>query len=79
VLVILTEDGEVVLVEASKKHPELLRFQAIEGKTWGHPVFAQGHLLVRNAAHMACFDLGPDQSTPPGEPDSSEDRKTGEE
>jgi outer membrane protein assembly factor BamB len=59
VLVILTEDGEVVLVEASKEHPELLRFQALEGKCWSHPAFVRGKLLVRNAAHMACFDLSP--------------------
>ncbi len=57
VLVILTDEGEVVLVEASQKHPELLRFQAIEGKSWSYPAFAQGHLLVRNAAHAACFDM----------------------
>jgi outer membrane protein assembly factor BamB len=59
VLVILTEDGEVVLVEASEEHPELLRFQAIEGKCWSHPAFVRGKLLVRNAAHMACYDLSP--------------------
>lgn len=57
VLVILTDEGKVVLVEASDDHPELLRFQAIEGKTWGHPAYAQGRLFVRNAEEMACFDL----------------------
>ncbi len=62
VLVILSEEGEVVLIEASKKHPELLRFQAIQGKTWGHPAYAHGRLLVRNAEEMACYDLRPAKS-----------------
>ena len=62
VLIILTEKGEVVLVEASKKHPELLRFEALEGRTWGHPVFVRGLLLVRNGEHMACYDLRAEKS-----------------
>lgn len=57
VLVILTDEGKVSLVEASSEHPELLRFQAIEGKTWGHPAYAQGRLFVRNAEWMACYDM----------------------
>ena len=65
VLIILTDEGEVVMVEASKKHPELLRFQAIKGKTWGHPAYAQGRLLVRNAEEMACYDLRPTQTKSP--------------
>ena len=35
------------------------RFQAIEGDTWNVPAIADGRLLVRNAAEMACFDLRP--------------------
>ena len=57
VLVILTDEGKVSLVEASSEHPELLRFEAIEGKTWGHPAYAQGRLFVRNAEWMACYDM----------------------
>ncbi len=57
-LVVLTEDGDVVLVNASPtRHEEVARFSAIEGKTWNHPVIADGKLLVRNIQEMAAFDI----------------------
>jgi outer membrane protein assembly factor BamB len=57
-LVILSGEGELVLVRATpEKHEELGRFQAIRGKTWNHPAIAGGRLLVRNAVEMACFDI----------------------
>jgi outer membrane protein assembly factor BamB len=57
-LLVLTEQGEVVLVEAQPgKHKELGRLKAIEGKTWNHPVIAHGKLFVRNAEEIACFAL----------------------
>lgn len=57
-LLILSEAGEVVLVSATPEAPrELARFQAIEGKTWNHPVVSRGRLLVRNSDEAACFDL----------------------
>jgi outer membrane protein assembly factor BamB len=59
-LIVLTEDGDVVLVEATpERHQELARFTAIEGKTWNHPVIADGRLLVRNLSEMAAFDIRP--------------------
>ena len=58
VLLVLSETGEVVLVEAAPhRHNELARFQAIEGKTWNHPVIADGKLFVRNSEEAACFEL----------------------
>jgi outer membrane protein assembly factor BamB len=58
VLLVLTDDGIAVLVAANPdKHQELGRFQAIEGKTWNHPVVAHGRLYVRNAQEIACFEL----------------------
>jgi len=57
-LLVLAESGEVVLLAANAdKHVELGRFQAIEGKTWNHPVVAHGRLFVRNAEEMACYEL----------------------
>jgi outer membrane protein assembly factor BamB len=59
-LIVLTEDGDVVLVKATpERHEELGRFTAIEGKTWNHPVIADGRLLVRNLREMAAFDIRP--------------------
>ena len=59
-LIVLSEDGEVVLVKAAaERHEELARFTAIEGKTWNHPVIADGRLLVRNLREMAAFDIRP--------------------
>jgi outer membrane protein assembly factor BamB len=59
-LVVLTEDGEVVLVRATpERHHELARFRAIDGKTWNHPAVADGRLLVRNLREMAAFDIRP--------------------
>jgi outer membrane protein assembly factor BamB len=57
-LIVLSESGELALVKAAPdNYQELVRFQAIEGKTWNHPAIAEGRLLVRNANQMACFDL----------------------
>jgi len=57
-LIVITEDGDLVLVRASpERHEELARFPAIEGKTWNHPVIADGKLLVRNLQEMAAFEI----------------------
>src|SRR5688572_1395835 len=57
-LVVLTEDGDVVLVNATPaRHEEIARFSAIEGKSWNHPVIADGKLLVRNIQEMAAFEI----------------------
>jgi outer membrane protein assembly factor BamB len=59
-LVVATESGEVALLSAKpEKHEELGRFQAVEGKVWGHPTVAHGRLYVRSADEMACFELPP--------------------
>ena len=57
-LVLLTEDGALVLVRATpERHDEVARFAVLEGKTWNHPALDNGRLLVRNLAQMAAFDL----------------------
>ena len=57
-LVILSERGEVALVEARPDgYSELGRFQAIEGKTWNTPALAGAHLLIRNGTEAAAFRI----------------------
>lgn len=57
-LIVLTETGELALVNASPdQYVEVARFSAIEGKTWNNPAISGGRLLVRNANQMACYDI----------------------
>jgi len=57
-LLVLSEKGELALVEAKPQEPgEPVRFPAIEGKTWNHPVLVKDRLYVRNAKEMACYRL----------------------
>ena len=57
-LIIVTEEGDLALVRATPdKHDELARFPVLDGKTWNHPAFSDGRLLVRNISTMAMFDL----------------------
>jgi outer membrane protein assembly factor BamB len=59
-LLIVSEKGEVALIEATPEgHKQRGKFQAIKGKTWNHPVIANGKLFVRNGEEMACFALEP--------------------
>ncbi len=59
-LIVLTESGDVVLVEATPaRHNEIASFSAIQGKTWNHPAISGGRLLVRNTTEMACFKIAP--------------------
>ncbi|MBX7259793.1 MAG: PQQ-like beta-propeller repeat protein, partial [Candidatus Hydrogenedentes bacterium] len=58
-LLVLSEDGEVLLIEAKPdRYSEVGRFKAISGKTWNHPVLVRGRLYVRNSEEVACFALG---------------------
>ncbi|MDB6031126.1 MAG: hypothetical protein JWM16_1464 [Verrucomicrobiales bacterium] len=55
-LLILSEQGKVVLVAADPAdHRELASFQAIEGKTWNHPVLVGDRLYVRNSQEAAAY------------------------
>lgn len=57
-LLVISEDGDLVLVAASpEKHTEIAKVPAIEGKTWNHPVLVGDVLLVRNGEEMAAFRL----------------------
>ncbi|MBL9122870.1 MAG: PQQ-like beta-propeller repeat protein [Planctomycetaceae bacterium] len=64
-LLILSERGELVLVEATPdRHHELAIFPAIEGKTWNCPVLENGRAYIRNHEEMACYELVPRRDGP---------------
>jgi outer membrane protein assembly factor BamB len=57
-LLVQTEEGEIVLVEADPRaHTEVARFPALDGKTWNPPALAAPYLLVRNDREAACYEL----------------------
>ena len=57
-LLVLSEAGEAILVEANPKElKEVARFPVLEGKTWNHPTIVGNRLYVRNAEEIACYEL----------------------
>lgn len=60
VILVLSETGELVLVEVSpKRYGELASLQALDPNnvTWNNPAFAPPYLLVRNAREAVCYEL----------------------
>lgn len=57
-LLVLSDKGKIIQVKADgDKYIEQGSFQAIEGKSWTAPSFANGRLYIRNLTEMACFVL----------------------
>ncbi|MCX6904984.1 MAG: PQQ-binding-like beta-propeller repeat protein [Verrucomicrobia bacterium] len=66
VLLIQTEPGDVVLVEATPEGPrEKARLPALKAKTWNNPALAGDLLLVRNDQEAACYQLRIVRTTTP--------------
>ena len=58
VLLVLTESGEVVLVDPNPDtHIEHARFTAVKGIAWNTPALAGDYLLVRSDREAACYQL----------------------
>ena len=57
-LLITSEDGELVLLQATpEKLVELAKHRVLDGRTWNHPVLIGDRIYVRNAEEAACFTL----------------------
>ncbi len=57
-LVVQSEPGDVVLVEATPEaHREVARLAALSEQTWNSPAIAGDRLLVRNAHEAVCYQL----------------------
>ena len=57
-LLVLAENGEVILVEITPTEArEVARFAALTGKTWNPPALAGEYLVVRNDREAACYRL----------------------
>jgi hypothetical protein len=60
-LLVLSEDGTLLLLEANPaKYTELGRLQAC-GNTWSFPAYADGKLFVRDGRQLLCLDLAAKQ------------------
>lgn len=59
-LLVATESGLLLLLEARPdRYSELGRHQ-VSGKSWSHPAFANGRLYLRDRRELYAFDLPPD-------------------
>jgi outer membrane protein assembly factor BamB len=59
-LLVVSESGEVVLVEVSpQRYHEIGCIQALDSNnpTWNNPAFSKPYLLIRNAHEAACYRL----------------------
>jgi outer membrane protein assembly factor BamB len=57
-LLVLSERGELALVRAwAERFEEVARMQALDGKTWNHPIVVDGVVYMRNAEEAAAYRL----------------------
>jgi outer membrane protein assembly factor BamB len=58
VLFALSDKGKIVMAKAQgESYEELGTFQALEGKSWTAPSYANGKIYVRNLTEMACYNI----------------------
>jgi outer membrane protein assembly factor BamB len=69
VLLVLSDDGELLMVEATPDgHHELGSVQALSGKTWNNLALSGNHLLLRNAEEAVCYELATSNSADAASP-----------
>jgi len=57
-LLVLTESGELVLLEPNPAaYTEVARFQALGGTSWNHPAFSRGRIYARSNTEMVALDV----------------------
>lgn len=57
-LLVLSDKGKLIQVKATPEaYTELGNIQAINGKSWTAPSFANGKIYLRNLTEMACYEL----------------------
>ncbi|MCY1633580.1 outer membrane protein assembly factor BamB family protein [Marinifilum sp. D737] len=57
-LLVLSDKGKLIQVKATPEaYIELGNIQAINGKSWTAPSFANGKIYLRNLTEMACYEL----------------------
>ncbi|MEM6468847.1 MAG: PQQ-binding-like beta-propeller repeat protein [Planctomycetota bacterium] len=57
-LLIAAEQGDLVLARATpEKLDQVAKLNALDGKTWNHPVLIGNRLYVRNAQEAACYEM----------------------
>ena len=63
VLLMISEDGDLLLIPATPTKPEVqARMKVLEsGFCWNHPTLVRGKLLLRNAVEAVCFDVSDSQ------------------
>lgn len=66
-VVVLTEQGRLVLVAPNPdRYEELGQFQALTGKTWNHPAYANGRLYARSVNQIVAMEVeAPRPAVPP--------------
>ncbi len=57
-LLVLSEEGELILLEANpEQFVELGRMKVLDGKTWNIPAVFDNRVLVRNSTEVACIEV----------------------
>jgi len=54
----ISEEGKLSLIRIAREGPKLIQeWQAIDGKTWNHPILVGNRIYCRNYEQIACFEL----------------------